>query len=137
MKKLVLVFVGLMILVSSSYAFQPVIIGGIRGGLAIGIMGSSSIARNVALRAGIEATTGSAPIMAFLGGKFYLGAMGRMPLSLGLSAVAYAGSSSSEFGFGISAIFDRFLGVRPMFLEAGIDVASTAKAQIQVGYKIY
>jgi hypothetical protein len=137
MKKLVLVLVGLMILVSSSHAFRPAIIGGFRDGLAVGIMGSSSVARNVALRIGVEATSGSAPIMAFLGGKFYLGGVGRMPLSLGLSAVAYAGNSSSDFGFGISAIFDRAFGVRPMFIEAGIDVASSAKAQIQVGYKIY
>ncbi len=137
MRRLVLVAVSVMLFVSSAFAFQPAIIGGVRDGLAIGIMGSSSIARNVALRVGLEATTGSAPIMAFLGGKFYLGAMGRMPLSLGLSAVAYAGSSSSEFGFGISAILDRAFGVRPMFLEAGIDIASSAKAQIQVGYKIY
>jgi hypothetical protein len=137
MKKLVLVFVGLMILVSSSYAFQPAIIGGIRDGLAIGIMGSNPIARNVALRLGIEANSGKQPLIGFLGGKFYLSRLGRMPMSLGVSAVAYSGGDKSDFGVGIAVILDRFFDVRQMFLEAGIDAVGTGRANIQVGYYIY
>ena len=137
MRKLVLILVSVVIFVSNAFAFTPAIIGGYRDGLAIGIMGSSSIARNVALRLGVEATGGDAPLIAFIGGKFYLGGMGRMPMSLGLSGVMYSGNSNSTFGFGISAIFDRAFGVRPMFLEVGVDVVDTARAQIQLGYKIY
>ncbi|MEA3493826.1 MAG: hypothetical protein U9R38_05515 [Candidatus Margulisiibacteriota bacterium] len=137
MRKLVLVAVSVAIFASSAFAFMPAIIGGYRDGLAVGIQGSSSIARNVALRLGVEATGGNAPLIAFIGGKFYLGAMGRMPMSLGLSGVMYSGNSSSKFGFGLSAIFDRAFGVRPMFLEVGVDVVDAARAQIQLGYKIY
>ncbi len=137
MKKLVLVSLALAIFVSGAYAFEPAIIGGFRDGLAIGIMGKTPLARNTALRLGVEATSGNAPLIAFIGGKFYLGRAGRMPLSLGLSGVLYAGNKASEFGFGLSVVFDRVFNVTPMFLEAGVDIVGSAKAQIQLGYRIY
>jgi len=137
MKKLILVLLLSVVLVSNAFAFTPAVIGGIRDGLAGGIMGSSSIARNVALRAGIEANSGKQPLCGFLGGKFYLTRLGRMPMSLAVSAVAYSGNDKSDFGLGIAMILDRFLDVRQMFLEAGIDAVGTGRANVQIGYYIY
>ncbi|MBN2057424.1 MAG: hypothetical protein JW782_01325 [Candidatus Saganbacteria bacterium] len=137
MKKLILSVLALSVLVSSCFAMTPAVIGGIRDGLAIGLMADNPIAKNVALRFGIEANSGNQPLVAFFGGKFYLGAAGSMPLSLGLHGVAYSGNNNTDIGFGLSAIFDRAFGVKPMFMEIGVDVASKARLQFQLGYKIY
>jgi hypothetical protein len=137
MRKLLLVSVSVMLLASSVLAFQPAIEGGYRDGMAIGLIGKSPVARNVALQIGVEATSGKQPLVGFLGGKFYLSNMGRMPLSFGLAGVAYSGDAGSEFGVGLSAILDRAFGVRPMFVEFGVDVVGEARAQLQVGYRLY
>jgi hypothetical protein len=138
MKKL-LVVSCLLLVASSSVFAAPAVIGGIRDGLAIGLMIDNPVARNVALRVGIEANSGKQPMMVFFGGRFYLTSTGGMPMSLGLHGVGYTGGSDNktDVGFGLSFIFDRAFSVPPMFLEFGVDVANTARLQAQVGYKIY
>jgi len=118
---------------------QPEINGGIRDGMAIGIMADTPVAKNVGLRFGVEANSGQQPIMLFFGGKFFLTSVGRSPMYLGVHGVGYTGGSSNktDVGFGLSAIFNRAFNVNPMFVEFGIDVASTARMLAQVGYKIY
>jgi hypothetical protein len=137
MKKIILVSLAVMILFgSSAFAMQPAIIGGVRDGLAIGIMADSRMGRNFGMRIGVEANTGKQPLVAFLGGKFYLSNMGRMPMALGISGVGYFGDKTS-LGFGISLILHRVFDVEPMFLELGVDVADDARANVQLGYKLY
>lgn len=139
MRKLLVVSCLLIVVSCSAWAMQPEINGGIRDGMAIGIMADTPVAKNVGLRFGIEANSGQQPVMMFFGGKFFLTSVGRSPLYLGVHGVGYTGGSSNrtDVGFGLSAIFNRAFNVKPMFVEFGIDVASTARMLAQVGYKIY
>ena len=139
MKKTLLVSCLLLVASCSALAMQPEIVGGIRDGLAIGIMADAPIAKNVGLRFGLEANSGKQPMMVFFGGKFYLTNAGSSPMYLGVHGVGYTGGSNNQtdVGFGLSAIFNRAFNVNPMFMEFGIDVASTSRLVAQVGYKIY
>ena len=127
-----------MIIVMSQgvWAFQPSVLGGVRGGLALGMMVEAGALKNAVFRMGLEASTANNPIILFLGGKFYLTSIGRrIPMSLGLGLVGYAGKSS-EFGLALSFIFDRAFDIKPLFIEAGVDVVGSGKLQAQVGYKL-
>lgn len=119
-----------------AWAMQPAIIGGVRDGLAIGMMAKQSVAKNVAIRFGAEVNTGSQPIILFFGGKFYLTNMSGSPMSFGIGAVAYSGNKT-DAGLSASVIFDNAFNVRPLFFEFGIDVANKARLLLQAGYKIY
>jgi hypothetical protein len=137
MNKLMIAGSILLIMGSMSLAMQPEVIGGIRDGLAIGMMADTPVAKNVGLRFGLEANTGQQPLMIFFGGKFFLSYVGRSPMYLGVHGVGYTGGNNTDVGFGLSAIFNRAFNVNPMFMEFGVDVASTARLQAQIGYKIY
>ena len=136
MKKIIVVSCLLLVVSCSTWAMQPEIIGGVRDGLALGMMAEGPIARNVSLRFGAEVNTGKQPIILLFGGKFYLTHVGRSPMYLGLGAVAYSGDNT-DAGIAISLVFNRAFNVNPLFIEAGIDVANKARLQLQVGYKIY
>ncbi|MFA4906012.1 MAG: hypothetical protein WC645_05865 [Candidatus Margulisiibacteriota bacterium] len=137
MKK-VLVVLAVLLLSSSAFAFQSEVVGGIRGGLAVGFMGESPIARNADMRFAIEVNTGENPVILLMGGKFYLATIGRqVPLSLGAGLVGYAGGKKSEVGVSISFIFDRMFEIQPLFFEFGVDVAGSGKILAQFGYKLY
>lgn len=136
MKK-TLVVLAVLLLSSSAFAFQPEVVGGIRGGLAVGFMGESAIARNADIRFALEASTNEKPAILLIGGKFYLTTIGRrIPMSLGAGMVAYAGNKS-DVGVSISFIFDRMFDVKPLFFEFGVDVAGAGKLLAQAGYKLY
>jgi hypothetical protein len=124
--------IGFCLLLSSSvWAFSPAVIGGVRDGLALGIMADEGVAKNVGLRFGVEADTGKNPLILFFGGKFYLMNVGkRYPMSLGLGLIGYLGGSKSEAGVSISLIFDKAFDIKPLFIEAGIDVAGSGKLQL-------
>jgi hypothetical protein len=136
MKKLFLISCSLLIVGFSAQAMQPAVIGGIRDGLAVGIMADEPLARNVGIRFGIEANTGHNPILVFFGGKFYLTSMNRMPLSLGVGAIAYTGDKDTDVGASISLIFDRAFNIAPLFAEVGVDIADSGRLQAQLGYQI-
>ena len=138
MKKLVVVASLLLIFcVQGALAMQPEIIGGLRDGLAIGMMAEGPIARNVTLRFAAEVNTGRLPIILLFGGKFYLTHVGRRtPMYLGLGAVAYTGDNT-DAGIAVSLVFNRVFDVNPLFVEVGVDVVDKARLQMQLGYKIY
>lgn len=138
MKK-VLVISCLLLVVScqSVYAAVPEILGGVRDGLAIGLQLEDGVARNLTLRGGIEFTTGKQPIIAFLGGKIPLTSLGQMPLALGIGFVGYFGSNKTDVGVSLTFIFNRFLDIKPLFLEVGVDVAGQGRLVAQLGYKVY
>jgi hypothetical protein len=136
MRKLVLAICLLLVVGFSAQAMQPAVIGGIRDGLAVGIMADAPLARSAGIRFGIEANTGNHPILVFFGGKFYLTSMNRFPLSLGLGAVAYTGDNDTDVGASISLIIDRAFDIEPLFAEIGIDIADSGRLQAQLGYKI-
>jgi hypothetical protein len=138
MKKVLLFSVlALVLLCQSVFAAQVSLIGGIRDGLAIGIMADQSVAHNLGLRYGIEADTGNQPVIVFLGGKFYLTSLQRqMPLSLGLGLVGYVGSGKATPGLSLSMIIDRAFNLPQLFIETGVDVVDQGRFQLQLGYKI-
>jgi len=136
MKKSLLVGLLVSLLVSTSFAAVPEIVGGVRNGLAIGIQLEDGVARNLTLRGGIEFDTGKQPIIASLGGKIPLTGIGRMPLSLGLGFVGYFGDKS-DFGASLTFIFSKFLDITPLFFEFGVDVADSGRLVAQLGYKIF
>lgn len=127
----------LIVIGQGAWAMQPELIGGVRDGLAFGVMADQPVARNIGIRFGAQANTGKQPIVLFFGGKFYLTNFGRVPMSLGLGAVAYSGGGKTDMGLTISLVFNRAFNVDPLFIEAGIDVAGSSRLQLQVGYKIY
>ena len=138
MKKIIVGATLVVILFANvSNAFQPSIIGGIRDGLAIGFMADGPLAKNVGLRVGLEGNTGRQPLILFLGGKFYLTSIDHALMSLGLGMVAYTGNNDTDVGGAFSLIFNRALGITPLFFEVGFDVARTARIQAQLGYKLY
>lgn len=120
---------------SLAQALQPAVIGGIRNGLALGVIAEEPIASNTSLRFGAELNTGNQPIILFFGGKFYLtNISGKIPMSFGLQAVGYSGNRSTDLGLGISLIFSRPFNVNPLFFEFGVDVAGSGHLQAQAGY---
>ena len=128
---------AVVLLCQSVLAAQVSLIGGIRDGLALGVMADQSVAHNLGLRYGVEANTGNQPVIVFLGGKFYLTSLQRqMPLSLGLGIVGYVGNGKSTPGLSISAIIDRAFNLPQLFIETGIDAADQGRFQLQLGYKI-
>jgi len=138
MKRVGLVLAVFMLIGNSVLAMQPEVVGGIRDGLALGMMLEDGIAKNVAIRGGIEANTGKQPLILFFGGKFYLTNIGRkIPLSFGLGFVGYTGNKGTDAGLSVSFIFDRLFEINPLFFEVGVDVAGPGRLQAQVGYKIY
>lgn len=137
MKKMLLGCLAVCFLVGCSRAAQIEVIGGIRDGAALGVMAEQNVAHNLGLRYGLEADTGTQPLIVFLGGKFYLTDFQRqMPLSLGLGFVGYAGNRFSP-GISVSLIINRAFNLQPLFIETGIDVADQGRLQLQLGYKIY
>ena len=137
MKNIIAVLILSVVLAGSAFALTPSIIGGIRDGLALGMMIEGPLARNVGFRAGAEGNTGKQPLVAFAGGKFYLGNLGYSSFSFGLGAVIYAGNNHTDVGVSVSAIFNNLMRVKPLFLEVGIDVAGSGRLQAQLGYKLY
>jgi hypothetical protein len=138
MKKTMIFSAALVILLfgSSCFAFQPSIIGGIRDGIALGLMLESGPANGATLRMGLEANTSNVPGIVFVGGKWPLrNVSGRFPMSLSGGLVGYLGNNSSQAGPYISVIFDRFLDVSPLSLEFGIDVVNFGRLQCQLGYQ--
>jgi hypothetical protein len=101
-------------------------------------MGEQGVARNVALRYGVEADTGSQPVIAFLGGKFYLTNVARqLPLSLGVGVVSYVGNGKSTAGLSLSLIIERAFNLPQLFIETGIDACDQGRFQLQLGYDLY
>ncbi|MBU0671901.1 MAG: hypothetical protein KJ732_02605 [Candidatus Margulisbacteria bacterium] len=138
MKKIIIVSCLLLVVSFSAGAMQPEIIGGVRDGMAIGMMADAPVAKNVGIRFGLEGNTGRQPLLLFFGGKFLLTYLGRSPMYFGLGAVGYTGGSgSTSVGPALSVVFNRAFNVNPMFVEFGGDVADGARLLAQVGYKIY
>jgi hypothetical protein len=137
MKKLLVVSCLLLVVSCSAWGMQPEIIGGIRDGLAVGVMADNRIGKNVDLRFGAELNSGKQPVILFGGAKFFMTYFGSSPMYLALAGVAYSGGSNTDVGLGLSLVFNRAFNVAPMFVECGIDFARTGRVQAQVGYKIY
>jgi len=123
-----------LLLGSSSLAFQPAVIGGIRDGVALGLMAESGLTNGATLRFGFEANTSNTPGIIFIGGKWFLtNVRGGSPMYISGGLVGYLGDHSAAGPY-ISLIFERLLDVTPLFLEVGIDVVKSGRLQFQVGY---
>ena len=135
MKKTVSVVAFIVILlVSSCAASQPAVIGGVRDGLALGLMMENGTSNSTTLRLGFEANTSNTPGIVFVGGKWFISNVGgRFPMSLSDGLVGYLGNDTTAGPY-ISLIFDRFLEMSPLFLEVGIDVVKSGRLQFQMGY---
>ena len=136
MKKLnMILFIMIMVILGAISAFaQPAIVGGIRDGVALGILLEKGTESGAKLRFEFEANTTATPVVASIGGKWFLTDVdSRFPMSFGAGAVAYLGNRSA-LGPYVSVIFDRFMDVTPLFLEVGVDVAEEGQLQLQMGY---
>ncbi|MFA4844671.1 MAG: hypothetical protein WC632_06985 [Candidatus Margulisiibacteriota bacterium] len=136
MKNKIISVVAFMVLLlgSSSLAFQPAVIGGIRDGVALGLMAESGLTNGAALRFGFEANTSNTPGILFVGGKWFLtNIRGGSPMFMSGGLVGYLGDQTSAGPY-ISLVFERFLEVTPLFLEVGIDVVKSGRLQFQAGY---
>jgi len=119
---------------SKSFAARSAVIGGIRDGLALGLVMESDFSSGAKLRFGFEANTSNTPGIVFVGGKWFLRDMeNRFPMFLSGGLVGYLGDHT-EAGPYISIIFERFLDVTPLFFEFGIDVVKSGRLQCQIGY---
>ena len=138
MKKIVLFsLLALVLLCQSVFAASMDVVGGIRDGMALGIMGEQNMTNSLGVRYGLEANTGNQPLVLFVGSKFYLtDSQQPMPLALGFGLVGYLGSKNSTGGLSLSIIVDRVLNWQPLFIEAGVDVVEQGRFQLQMGYKI-
>lgn len=136
MKKIIVALVIAILLAVGASAAVVEVLGGVRDGLAAGIQLESAVARNLTLRGGIEFNTGKQPIIAFLGAKFPLTYIGRMPFALGLGLVGYFGDKS-DVGASLTFVFNKFLDINPLFLEVGVDAAGKGRLVAQLGYKVY
>lgn len=122
------------LLASSSLAWQPAVIGGIRDGVALGLMMERSLSSSTALRLGFEANTSNTQGILFVGGKWFLNSLsGGFPMFMSGGLVGYLGNNA-QAGPYISLVFERLLDVTPLFLEVGIDVVKSGRLQFQVGY---
>jgi len=136
MKKTTMFVVAFIMLVLASrcFAFQTAVIGGIRDGLALGLMMESGPSDSAKLRLGFEANTSNTPGLIFIGGKWFLKDVNnKFPMFLSGGLVGYFGNNA-QAGPYISLIFERFLDVTPLFLEVGIDVVDHGNLQVQMGY---
>ena len=132
--KILLVVSIILVMGTSCLASQSAIIGGIRNGVALGIMGEKNLSQSVDLRFGFEANTSNNPGLIFVGGKWFLtNISGRFPLFLSGGLVGYLGNNT-EAGPYISLITEKFFDVQPLFLEFGIDIVNSGKLQLQIGY---
>ncbi|MFC1568419.1 hypothetical protein ACFL37_01830, partial [Candidatus Margulisiibacteriota bacterium] len=91
MKKFAVILVVSLMFAGSSLALVPEIIGGVRDGLAVGVMADNPLGKNVDLRFGAELNSGKQPVILFGGAKFFMTYFGSSPMYLGLHAVAYSG----------------------------------------------
>ncbi len=136
MSRNIFIAVALLVLLlgSESLAYKPAVIGGIRDGMALGIMAENGLTNGATLRYGFEANTSNTPGIIFIGGKWFLSSVSsRFPMYLSGGLVGYLGNNSTAGPY-ISLIFERFLDVTPLFLEVGIDVVHSGRLQFQVGY---
>ena len=137
MKKLLFLSCLMLVVSCSAQAMQPEIVGGIRDGLALGVMADAQVARNAGIRFGIEGNSGDQPIIIFFGGKFYLANLGQVPMSFGVGGVAYTGDDNTDIGVSLSLIINRAFNINPLFVEFGVDIVDSGRLQAQLGYKIY
>lgn len=137
MKKLIVILSVLLLIGQGSWAMQPSVVGGIRDSLAGGLMIENPVARNMGIRFGVEATSGSYPLVLFFEGKFQLSYVGYSPMSLGVGIVGYSGKDTTQTGLSLSIIFNRFLNIIPLYAQFGADFINPIKLQAQIGYKIY
>lgn len=136
MKKIIFIVISLLLVLlgSECLAFQPAVIGGIRHGVALGLALESGYSNSPSLRYGFEVNTSNTPGIVFIGGKWFLSNIdGKYPMSLSAGAVGYLGNNS-QLGPYISLVFDRFMGVKPLFLEFGVDAVNSGQLQLQLGY---
>ncbi|MFA5840038.1 MAG: hypothetical protein WC890_05210 [Candidatus Margulisiibacteriota bacterium] len=136
MKKSFLVAITLLVLVlgSECLAFNTAVIGGMRNGLALGMMLENGLSRSATFRLGVEASTSNSPGIVFVGGKWFLGVMdSSYPIYMSGGLVGYMGNNS-EAGPYISLVFENLLDMSPLFLETGIDIVNSGRLQLQIGY---
>jgi hypothetical protein len=119
---------------SECLASKTAVIGGVRDGVALGLMMESGLSNSATLRLGFEANTSNTPGIIFVGGKWFLRDVNnRFPMFLSGGLVGYLGNDTAAGPY-ISLIFERVLDVAPLFVEFGIDVVKSGRLQLQAGY---
>ncbi len=130
------VLLALLLMGQSALATHSAVVLGFRGGAAFGMGSEYHFTQSIALRLGIEGTTGDNPLILSLGGHFLNiqpkpGTL--TPWFLGLGIVSYSGNNSAT-GASASLIFDPLERDNPYFAEIGIDFLGSMRVMAQVGY---
>lgn len=143
MKKLLTVTFTILALVNSSWAVHTAIIGGVRDGMALGMLVNEHVNDNLMYRFGVEGSTGDdlsfsgvSPLILFAGGSLHLMDLGWSPVSLGLEIVGEYGNNT-EYGPAVSLIINKLYNQDPWFFELGVDyLGKHGHVVAQVGYRI-
>ncbi|MDD5456808.1 MAG: hypothetical protein PHV30_07230, partial [Candidatus Margulisbacteria bacterium] len=101
---------------------------------ALGIVMENNAPNYEPLRFGFEANTSNTPVVAFIGGKWFLSNVdSKYPMFMSAGLIGNFGNNSNV-GVFISLIFQRFLDIKPLFLEVGVDAMNSGSVQVQAGY---
>lgn len=144
MKKALLILVSLLLAAQASLASHTSMIGGLRDGLALGLLVEEHLNHDLMYRYSVEASTGEDtsfqgdnPFVLSGGGRLRLGKFGTSPVWGALGVTGNFGNNT-EIGLTLSLIFEKINDQDPLFLEAGLDWfndPSHAHAQVQIGYR--
>jgi hypothetical protein len=132
---------GLMLVIfgaAQAIAFESAIVGGFRGGAAFGLRTEYHLIQSVALRLGVEGSTGDNPLILTLGGHFFnlqLQPKALSPWFIGAGIVNRSGNNSMT-GLSVSLIYDPLEKDDPFFGEIGADMLDSPRLVAQLGYYI-
>jgi hypothetical protein len=138
MKRAVLLsIVVALFLCSAAMANRVSVIGGIRGGLALGLAVDQLVMEYPNVKVGVEVATGDEGFIMFAEDQFLMTNYGENhPIYLGVGVIGYLGRNSAG-GFTVSGIFESPLNDPRMYIEVGADmIPNAAKLQLQTGYRL-
>ncbi len=121
-----------------AFALEDAIVGGFRGGMSFGIRTEYHFVQSVALRLGLEGTTGENPLILTVGAHFFNFTSlkgGPSPWFLGAGIVNRSGNNTMT-GLSASLIYDPLEKNNPYFAEVGLDLFSSPRLVAEVGYYI-
>jgi hypothetical protein len=126
----------LILICGQALALHYSVVGGFRGGMAFGLISEYHFTQNIALRFGLEGTTGSNPLILSLGAHILNiqpipGVL--TPWFIGVGLVSYSGNNSSVGG-STFIIYDPLEKDNPLFFEVGADFLDSPRIVAQVGY---
>ncbi|HTY13135.1 MAG TPA: hypothetical protein VMD02_02990 [Candidatus Omnitrophota bacterium] len=126
------------IFAGQAFCLEDAIIGGVRGGISFGVKTEYHFVQSVALRFGLEGTTGENPLILSAGAHFLnfpLKNGNPSPWFLGAGVVGYSGKSTQS-GLSLSLIYDPLEKSDQYFGEIGFDFINSPRIMAEIGYYV-